>query len=177
MDIKRENYTLRKDQRGNPLLWVISGFQSEIKIPTLDDSYLLDVFDNSKRRRLKTWLEHEVTHKDEVFQPHLIGVCKKTPLHIDPGYQRYTHQLVLRCDNLALSGWDRQATRIQAGDVFSLDTHSPHELVPECESSGIWYCAVSIDSGKPHQLHEIAPVFQLYLEWLNANPLTSTSQT
>lgn len=56
-----------------------------------------------------------------------------TPLHRDPAYARYSHQLVLRNDGNRLRGLprydepDRWHPPLRPGVMYALDTHSPHQ--------------------------------------------------
>lgn len=56
-----------------------------------------------------------------------------TPLHADPAYARYSHQLVLRNDGNRLRGLPRYDTGDQWHPpmvprmMYALDTHSPHQ--------------------------------------------------
>lgn len=95
---------------------------------------------------LKTWGRTEGT---KVNDPHWIGVRKPTPLHIDPAYPRYSHHVVLRCDDLWLWGLDREALPVSRGMFFILDGHSPHQLTGDRRPKGApapWYVACSLDT-------------------------------
>jgi hypothetical protein len=56
-----------------------------------------------------------------------------TPLHRDPAYAQYSHQLVLRNDGNRLRGLprydspDRWHPPLVPGVMYALDTHSPHQ--------------------------------------------------
>ena len=56
-----------------------------------------------------------------------------TPLHYDPAYARYSHQLVLRNDGNRLRGLPRYDDPaiwhppLVPGVMYALDTHSPHK--------------------------------------------------
>jgi hypothetical protein len=56
-----------------------------------------------------------------------------TPLHRDPAYARYSHQLVVRNDGNRLRGLprydqpDRWHPPLRPGAMYALDTHSPHQ--------------------------------------------------
>lgn len=57
-----------------------------------------------------------------------------TPLHIDPAYARYSHQLVLRNDGNRLRGlprFDQLHPPLIPGVMYLLDTHSPHIGLPD----------------------------------------------
>jgi hypothetical protein len=60
-----------------------------------------------------------------------------TPLHHDPAYARYSHQLVLRNDGNRLRGLPRYDDRstwhppLAPGVMYALDTHSPHQGLPD----------------------------------------------
>lgn len=60
-----------------------------------------------------------------------------TPLHRDPAYARYSHQLVLRNDGGRVRGLPRFDDRrnwhppMVPGSMYALDTHSPHQGLPD----------------------------------------------
>lgn len=60
-----------------------------------------------------------------------------TPLHTDPRYARYSHQLVLRNDGGRVGGLPRYDGEgfwhppMEPGVMYCLDTHSPHQGKPD----------------------------------------------
>lgn len=98
-----------------------------------------NIFGPGKSSRLTTWGRDEA---DPLFTPHWIAVRGSTPLHTDPRYPRYTHQLVVH-GSVTLLGYDEVLHEVSVGSFFILDTHSPHQLK---QKQGQLYAAASVDS-------------------------------
>ena len=162
MDVKR-GYVMRADQIDPPVVW-----RAVVPLLFMDDGkarrMLDDVFGPGKTKRLQTWARPT----DSPNGPHWIGVRNGTPLHIDPRYPRYTHQLIVLNEGWTLAGMSRKhaARPFLVGDVFCCDTHSPHILMREQASTGSWYLAASIDSPTPLGLHDVAePLLDFVVKW------------
>lgn len=153
MDLRRD-HQLTGDQRGDPVIWK-SAITCAFSPPSVD---LAPIFGEGKSRRLHTWGHDE-------SGVHWIGVRTGTPLHIDPRYARYTHQLVVRCDGFELGGLAcGSRRRLLTGDLFCLDTHSPHELVRASGvSAGAMYVAASLDSDEPMGASDVLPVLHRFV--------------
>jgi hypothetical protein len=156
--------TLRNDQRANPVILVqknVKGFEF-----TFDESKILKAL-TGKGHQLKTWGNAESTS-----EPHWIAVKKATPLHTDPRYPRYTWHLILYVDNFGLRGINKVETKLEAGDLILLDTHSPHQLFAY-DKSATYYVACSIDSkyimGKSEALNKI-------LKYVNNTPIENNTE-
>jgi hypothetical protein len=71
------------------------------------------------------------------FGVHWLVTRAGTPLHHDPAYARYSHQLVLRNDGGRVRGLPRFDARanwhppMRPGVMYALDTHSPHQGLPD----------------------------------------------
>ena len=136
MDVKWD-YKLKEGQNANPVLHVEKN--------VLDYKYAFDedAFNevlSGKGHQLKTWGNAESTS-----EPHWIGVKKQTPLHTDPRYPRYTWHLILKVDNFALRGLNKEEVLLEDNMLILLDTHSPHQLLSKSNDS-MYYFACSIDS-------------------------------
>jgi|SRR5215472_19585 len=110
-----------------PVLWLVA-----TKVPTVvfpDD--LLDRFMPPGRGRTLRSFGHDA---DGV---HWLLTRGGTPLHHDPAYARYSHQLVLRNDGNRLRGLPRYDDEeswhppLRPGIMYALDTHSPHQGLPD----------------------------------------------
>jgi hypothetical protein len=135
------NYELRADQRANPVVCAKTVTLPDDFICPTDDQ-LAEIF-TGKGHQLITWGR---TPGKKVDDPHWIGVKGSTPLHTDPAYPRYTHQLKIRVDQgISARGLDRQPIRLYRGLYYVLDTHSPHQVFRESRTSGIWNVSISID--------------------------------
>jgi len=136
MDIKWDS-ELKDWQVENPILEI-----TNIKLNC--DVFNAETFDsilNGKaKQQLKTWGGSEST-----AEPHWIGVTHGTPLHTDPRYPRYSWQLLVFVDNFILRGKNKEETPLQAGTLFLLDTHSPHQLLAK-DNVARYYLACSMDS-------------------------------
>jgi hypothetical protein len=135
---------LRADQLANPIVTCRDlGTMEDVGIP--QTSVLESIFPGTGHQ-LKTWGR---TPGILEMDPHWIGVRKATPLHTDPSYPRYSHQIILRADGLFLRGHNKIETPIHRGVFFVLDSHSPHQLCVKKRLPGMpppWYVAVSLDT-------------------------------
>lgn len=154
---------LKPDQSVNPILnHQMVDLPADIFVPT--DEQLTVIFDPDKHS-LKTW--GRAPGVKNGTEPHWIGVCKQTPLHTDRAYPRYTHHLMLRVDNFILRGVDLTELPLVRGLFFTLDTHSPHQLLAK-DKLAKWYLAVSMDSKFP--LNPEAAIPQL-IDYARSAPL------
>lgn len=138
------NYSLPESQLPNPVLFV----QELGPLPGVlvaSSARLAEIFPGDGHQ-LKTWGRAGDQLEND---PHWIGVRKGTPLHVDPKYPRYSHQIIIRADGMYLRGIDRVETAIRRGTFVILDTHSPHQLCVRKRAPGMpapWYVAVSLDT-------------------------------
>jgi hypothetical protein len=132
----KKDYILKDWQLPNPIIAVFRNIEG---IGFEFDKEAWDSIFSSNGHQLKTW------GAESSSEAHFIGVKKQTPLHTDPRYPRYTWQLVLYCDDFCLVGMSGEETKVNAGTLFLLDTHSPHRLAKKSKDAEI-YLAVSIDS-------------------------------
>lgn len=139
MNVKWD-HILAKDQRPNPVL-----LSRLIVLPDSIGTFpaMLSAMFPSNNHSLKTWGRTAGLKKHD---PHWIGVRKATPIHTDPAYPRYTHQIMVNVDaGFSLRGLNKEELPLQRGTFFIVDTHSPHQLYA---SSGKpqWYLALSWDA-------------------------------
>ena len=150
MDWKWEK-ELRPGMTTHPIL-----HSEVVKLPetlfTPDDDSLAQIFPGNAQS-LKTWGRTKGVKR---MDAHWIGVRKQTPLHFDPAYPRYTHQLLLRVDGFTLRGVDKQELELERGTYLLLDAHSPHQLYSIAEEA-LWYVAVSIDADDPQEAETMIP--------------------
>jgi hypothetical protein len=166
VDVKRD-YELKEWQTGKPVLHhQVIGLPPEIRFP--EEDVLNEIFPGTNHS-LKTWGRAGDT---KVLDPHWIGVRKPTAMHMDPSYPRYSHHLVLRCDDMWLWGLDKERVPCVRGMFYILDGHSPHQLAGEKQKRGAaaqWYVAVSYDtSDEPADPKDVIP---LLLEYAKNAPL------
>ena len=166
------NSALCDSQRTNPVvLHKLIKFPSGVLFPT--EAHLKKAF-NQKGEfrkdggRLKAWGRDEknLSGKYEV-DPHWIAVRNGTPLHQDPPYPRYSHQLFIRFDdNIRVRGMDKVETALQRGSIYILDTHSPHQVFNISKDKGGWYVACSFDA---HTMWDLDKASKLCLEFILNN--------
>jgi hypothetical protein len=147
---------LKQGQRDNPILeTAIIDVPDTVLYPS--DRALAAMFPKPTHS-LKTWGR---TPNKFTFDPHWIGIRKQTPLHTDPRYPRYTHQLMLRVDDFVLRGLNKKELPLCRGEYHLMDTHSPHQVFAKSKSA-IWYVAVSLDSHLPLKQEVVLPVLIKY---------------
>jgi hypothetical protein len=130
-----------------------------IRPPTSQD--LLTIFPKQKHS-LQTWNRTAGVLIDD---PHWIGICGASPMHTDFKYPRYTHHLLLKCDELGLAGISGNVAVLKRGSFIVLDTHSPHQVV-NCNKLAIdlgwgprklkvqYYFAASLDADEVLNIDE-----------------------
>jgi len=145
---------LREDQISNPILETLQ-LGAEVILPAPSDSALDTLFPGTGHQ-LKTWAR---TPGIKLKDPHWIGVKKGTPLHTDPGYPRYSHQLMVRSDGWIIRGTSLEELPLSRGLAFCIDTYSPHQLRestrPVKGASPFYYVAASIDADEPLSLRSV----------------------
>lgn len=156
---------LKEGQRSNPAVFHTKiTMPDEIIIP--DEFDLMKVFQVEKfgkGKRLKTWGRKEENGKTVLTDdPHWIAVRNGTPLHTDPKYPRYSHQLKIRVDpGTFVRGQDREELELTRGVFYILDTHSPHQVFLKHKYDA-WNISISIDS---HEMWEPNEAINTCLEW------------
>jgi hypothetical protein len=130
------DYDLAPNQFRDPVLWITSTAYADGRPPiTVDcsdvvmDSYLGE----GDKQAIKSF------GHDPVTGVHFLLTRSGTTVHTDKAYLRYTHQLVLRNDGNRLRGMpkfdsedpSRWHIPMEPGVLYCLDTHSPHQGVPD----------------------------------------------
>lgn len=157
-----KDYVLQPGQRAYPVLWAEPW--PAVTLPTVTDDLLVDRFDTKNTRRLRTW------GHGGPFRTHWIAVRAGTPMHIDPGFERYTHQLVVRNDGWKIHGMEslqREHPPMPRSTFVCVDTHSPHKLSRDRRlGGGLWYVALVVDDDGPLSPHDAwARLLQGYPAW------------
>lgn len=144
------NQPLKPGMYPDPVREIMTVDMTGVFEPT--DDILTQIFGNT--HSLKTWgRENQVL----TGTPHWIAVYKPTELHTDFKYPRYTHHLILRCDECFALGGITQRVCVGRGMVICLDTHSPHILAAVTTPANGYYVACSIDMHEQVPLKSIAP--------------------
>lgn len=149
-----KDYKLKEGQLSYPVLW-----HEQIASPDADMfptnralEILIGVFGEGKSQRLQTFERA----KEDRNGPHWIGLRSGVGLHLDVGFPRYTHQLVVYNDGWGLTGiTGKLSYKIPRFAAFCCDTHSPHQVIPdESLGRGLFYLAASMDSEKRLEPYE-----------------------
>ena len=133
-----------------------------VSLPVVEDDELVPAFGPGRSRKLKSWGhdEHGV---------HWLVTRNGTELHTDPTYLRYTHHLVYRNDGFRIRGLsDDLHPPMVPGAMYCLDTHSPHEVVPDerLEGEHLYKVQLAVDREDP-----LSPpgAYKLFRRWLYRN--------
>lgn len=156
---------LKEHQRSNPAVFHTNvNLPSEIITPSNFDLMMaFQVEKFGKGKRLKTWGRKQENGKTVLTDdPHWIAVRNGTPLHTDPKYPRYSHQLKIRVDaGTFVRGQDKQELELKRGIFYILDTHSPHQVFLKHKMDA-WNVSISIDS---HEMWEPQKAIETCIEW------------
>ena len=161
MDVKWD-YVLKDWQVSNPAVHAeFVELPQELNIPTVEQ---LTVKFPTSNYKLQTWARDvgDDGKTKLLNDPHWLAVRGSTPLHTDPRYPRYSHQLKIRVDDgVFIRGLDKQETQLVRGLFYILDTHSPHQVLCK-EDKKAWNVTISID-------HKIKlnpkPTIERLIEW------------
>lgn len=139
---------LAPDHHPVPVMWFV-------KIPAppgdFSDEALARFLPPGRGRTLRSF-----GHDD--MDVHWLLTRAGTPLHHDPAYPRYSHQLVLRNDGTRIRGLPRYDERsnwhppLVPGAMYLLDTHSPHQGLPDPRMSPppvVTKLAIAVDLHEP----------------------------
>jgi len=175
MDVKWD-IQLRPDQRRNPVMFTKHlELGEEIHYPTNEElRAVMGIKEGHKGKRLQTWGRAKDAKGKTVVEhdPHWLAVKNGTPLHVDPRYPRYSHQLKIRVDPPTyVHGIDKSQLILKRGTFYILDTHSPHQVVTG--SGELWNVTASIDSHSllnPNQAVEVLMNYCLNTDFMTGNP-------
>ena len=82
-----------------------------------------------KANQLTTWGRVTKEGEDPKLVPHWLAVRGTTPMHTDPRYPRYSHQLKISVgEGVRVRGIDHQSLDLYRGRFYILDAHSPHQV-------------------------------------------------
>ena len=147
MDVKWDA-ELKDGQSANPVLhWERMELPEELICPTDDQ---LAVIFKTNQYRLQTWSRQKKNGKTVLTNdPHWLATRGSGPLHVDPKYPRYSHQLKIRVDDgIFARGLDKVEVPLFRGVYYVLDTHSPHQVFSPKVKNG-YNVTVSIDHHIP----------------------------
>ena len=136
---------LKEGQKSNPVC-----HYKKVDLPSgffePSDEELSTIFP-TKNYTLQTWARAKTPDGKiiTVNDPHWLAVRGGTPLHTDPRYPRYSHQLKIRVgDGVVMRGKDKVETPLATGVFYILDTHSPHQVYCTQDKKA-WNITVSLD--------------------------------
>ena len=148
MDVKWD-YQLKDYQSANPVVdAMMVKLPEDFICPTEAD--LLQVF-KTGGFKLQTWGRKKDESGKAILlnDPHWIAVRGGTPLHYDPKYPRYSHQLKIMVDDGTFCrGLDKHELEFARGLYYVLDAHSPHQVFHKRKDSK-WNVSISMDSKDP----------------------------
>lgn len=161
------NYQLKVWQIADPILWSARVTEDCSVPPMLCMDLLLAKFGGGKSQRLQTW-ERDPADPDG---PHLIGVRTGTPMHVDPKYPRYTHQIVLLNTGVGVIGFDKKLRHcFEPGVAFCCDTHSPHQVIADPRlGMDKHYLAASMDAKEQLPINEWVPRLTAFIHKLRSS--------
>jgi hypothetical protein len=156
-----KDYELQPDDRPDPIVWIVRtpiiGHRVDVT-----DAALEAVVGEGKSRRLKSLGHNE-------GGAHFLITRGGTALHTDRAYARYSHQLVLRNDGNRLRGMvdqpqDTWHMPLTVGVMYCLDTHSPHQGLPDPRllpnrKAAMWKVVAAVD--RADEVLEVAEAFAL----------------
>ena len=145
-------------QNAFPVLWVVST-PAVIDAARYSDADLARFLPGGRGRALRSFGHDENT-------AHWLLTRGGTPLHTDPAYARYSHQLVLRNDGNRLRGlprFDQLHPPLLPGVMYLLDTHSPHIGLPDgrlgrTKVQGMLKIVAAVDAAHPMTAAEVWPL-------------------
>jgi hypothetical protein len=143
---------LADDQTATPVLW--ARLHRLHRTPDVSDAAMVRLYGDVKaHQRLRTW--GHTPGEDVDLAVHYLSTRGGTNLHTDPGYLRFTHQLVLRNDGFVQHGLAPVLPPVmEPGCLSCLDTHSPHKVAVDprvkWERRGPRYkVALAVDRAEP----------------------------
>jgi hypothetical protein len=173
----RPDAALTDDWAAMPVLWQV---QTALLAPAdYSDEVLARYLPGGRGKSLRSF-----GHDDDGV--HWLLTRAGTPLHHDPAYARYSHQLVLRNDGNRVRGLprydqpDRWHPQMVPGAMYALDTHSPHQGLPDPRfgpkvpgPTGILKLVIAVDRDELLTPAEVLPM----LRRLVGRELPETGQT
>lgn len=177
MDVKWD-IELKNDQRTNPAVYhTMVDLPRQIASPNeMQLRKAFGVTEFTKAKRLKTWGRSVDENGKTILidDPHWIAVRNGTPLHIDPKYPRYSHQLKVRVDHgIFVRGVDKEELMLERGLFYILDTHSPHQVFQKHKHDA-WNVSISIDSWEMWDAHK---AISTCIEWgMKADFITGNTE-
>jgi hypothetical protein len=143
-----------------PMLWAV--MTTALPVGDYSDAALAPFLPPGQGRALRSF-GHDA---DSV---HWLLTRGGTPLHTDPAYARYSHQLVVRNDGNRLRGlprFDQEHPILRPGLMYCLDTHSPHQGLPDprmLPPKVVIKLVVAVDSDRLMQAEEALPLLARFV--------------
>ena len=138
---------LKDGMRPNPVVQVQQIDLDALGVFTPSELQLMKVFEGTSSH-LQTWGRSKDAAGKIIKENDAHWICVKQGIymHTDTGYPRYTYQLKLRVDEGTYTvGVNGERTPLLRGTFYTLDTHSPHQIIVDTPGS-LWNASASIDS-------------------------------
>ncbi len=126
MPLIGKNYELGPDERGQPIVWI-----EKRELPSTPDTSDEVMEAVMKNRGLKSFgHKHDKSGRQKRARVHFLGSANGVALHTDPGFERYSHHMIVRNDGFLTTGFDGEILQpLEPGTIYCLDTYSPHTVV------------------------------------------------
>ena len=159
------------DGRSNPVMWLAppGPYSMGAVIGPLSRQRVESVFGDGKATRRISTYGHLGEQRDKKERPHFLCMRGGVPMHLDPGFTRYSHHLILWNEGYRTTGpRDEPYPPLVAGTLYALDTHAPHAVVPDIRlGTGPYKLDAVIDSDELMGPGEVAFALR---EFLAASP-------
>lgn len=147
MPVWKTTDELRPGQTTDPILWQ-EDWTGPLPEVTIAD---MQAIQGTKRSKRVYTYGHTGSFRDGRC-PHFISTRTGYQMHVDIGFVRFTHQVVLRNDGFQVCGLMGGARRPQPrGVVYCLDTWSPHQVIRDdrLTNCGIYKLQAAVDADQP----------------------------
>ena len=141
-------------QSPNPILWQQVWLGPPL--PEVTDEDMRAIQGEGKGKRVYTYGHNGSRSNGRL--PHFISTRTGYALHVDVGFVRFTHQVVLRNDGFQVCGLKGVADHPQGrGQVYCLDTWSPHQVVRDdrLPNHGIYKLQAAVDAEVPLTVEQV----------------------
>jgi len=138
------------------MVWRSEWPATAIALPEVTDADLRAIHGEGRGSRVFTYGHGGNRRNGRI--PHFISTRDGYSMHVDVGFVRFTHQVVLRNDGFLVRGladedWFPAQRR---GTMYCLDTHSPHCIVRDRRwDDGRFKLQAAVDADEPMSPDEV----------------------